>query len=214
MLIGMAWAAVALTGSARGQALDPSDVVVLATNSFDGQRRVYVAAVSPGAGFIPAGLAADGAGNMYISDHGAAAFDGGIVMLPRDGRRPLRIMESLDQPSDIEVSPDGRSLVVAGPDGRVVTRYFGVSVRVNFTGRASPQQPVVFINTQTATYVSTLSADGYFHFPGGLHPLQTSVTVDLTVRNGGRTYFAYGRRLQTVGGQLRGHTIFDVTISE
>lgn len=193
---------------------DTEGLIVLVTNSFDGASQVYVAAVAPGADFTPAGLAVDGAGNLYISDHGFDDYGGRILMAPGDGRKPIAIMDLLDRPSDIEISPDGRSLVIAEPDVKVVTRYFGVSIRLILAGNTVMRQPVAILSTDTGPYAVPLSGDGYFHFPDILAPPQQSAAVDLTIRNGGVTHHLAGVRLQTVNGELRGHTVVDVTITE
>jgi hypothetical protein len=166
--------------------------------------------VRPGAAITAGGMAVDKAGNIYVSDHGVEPQAGSIIMLPNDGRAPVVIMTRLDRPSDIEMSPDGRSLVIAGPDGKVYAACFGVSVRLHFVSEPM-KDPLVFLKTDTGTLVSMLTADGYFHFPSVLVRQQQSWTVTVVIRNGSRTVTRTAT-LQHSSSDLNGQTILDITI--
>jgi len=166
--------------------------------------------VQPGAAITAGGMAVDAAGNIYISDYGFEPQAGGIVMLPNDGRAPIVVMTRLDRPSDIEMSPDGRSLVIAGPDGKVYQAYFGVSVRLHFMSEPM-NDPVVFLKTDTGTLVSMLTADGYFHFPELLVTQQQSWTVTVVIRNGSKTVTRMAT-LQHSASDLNGQTVLDITL--
>lgn len=184
---------------------------VLEFFGLQGEPIAFAVEVPPGGGIAPGGLALDAAGNMYVSDFGTGTDDGAIWMLPQDGREPICIMQDLDRPSDIEITPDGRALLIAGPDKRLYRRYFGLSVRVAF-GNEAPNEPVVLVETDGGLRSAKMSGDGYFHFPEILAPPQASFTVDMIIRNGPTVVLRPGQFLQLgtfdSGG---GSSVFDFT---
>ena len=133
------------------------------------------------------GLALDAAGNYYLSHRGAGGQvgEGVIFMWPRGQRRVLTIARGLTQPGDVELSADGRALVVAGPLGTVQVIPFGVSVRLLNVEPTS--DAVVYVRSDTGTHPARRSPDGWFHIPEILIPGQASATIDLTVEVDGRT---------------------------
>lgn len=128
------------------------------------------------------------------------------------GAPPVTIVRGLDRPSDVEVSPDGRTLLIAGPNGNLYGRYFGVSVRVSFS--MEPRNPVVFLITDAGPLVATrLEADGYYHFLNVLAPTQQLPLVEVVVVNNGIPYKRPAQVLQLdADGVLTGQTILDISI--
>ena len=86
--------------------------------------KFYLVAPVEGKGITGGGIALDHAGNVYLSDVGVGVGGGSIIMLPSDGSTPVRIMRGLTSPTDVEITPDGRALLISGPSGQVVKRYF------------------------------------------------------------------------------------------
>lgn len=176
-------------------------------------RRVFVLAVEPGAAITAGGLEVDALGNMYVADFGLGGIGlGRLFMIPKDGGQPLLLAEGIDRPSDIELFPDGRGLLVGGPDGRLYRFPFGLSIRLDIEGGRSP---VVFVRTDSGTYSGRLSGDGYVHFPGLLaSELQQTPSVDVVVMDGGASYLEQAIPLQTFHGSIHGHSILEICIPE
>ncbi|MBI4641905.1 MAG: hypothetical protein HY731_14545, partial [Candidatus Tectomicrobia bacterium] len=88
----------------------------------------------------PRGIAVDKAGNLYISDQGPSKGkkEGSILMWPTGKDNVIRIITGLTQPGDVELSPDQKKLIIAGPKGEVFRYALGISIRITnveaFTG--------------------------------------------------------------------------------
>jgi len=171
--------------------------------------QVFLVAVPPGSPIVGGGLALDKAGNVYVSHFGLNPDEGAILTIPSDGRPPVFIMRGFDRPSDIEISPDGRSLLIAQPDGQLVRKYFGVSIRpLHQTGL--PASAVAIMRTDHRQIAVRQSADGYFHFPDVLVPLQQRTTFDLFIQFNEIRFSFFDLKFQTVSGKLEGQTIMDL----
>lgn len=196
------------------EAPPPSLVQVSVKDRVDGVHNLFLISVLPNLAIRPAGMAVDTVGNIYFSDNGSSTNDGRIMMLSLEGDiDPISIANDIGCPSDIEISPDGRSIVVACPDGKVITRYFGLSIQLLFAkGQDTPKQPDVFVKTDTGTFHATVSGDGYFHFPELLQPQQTNDFVSIIVLNGNRLYVLEDKKLQSAGGRLEGETVLNITL--
>ncbi len=134
------------------------------------------------------GIAKDNYGNLYISDQGpqGGINEGAIYMWPKGRNHILKIIQGLTQPGDIELSPDQKSLIVAGPNGAVFQYPFGISIRLTNIDPTQGHTRVHVFDSVTGEMVAKVSPDGYFHFMGLLIPGQ-GPTVDVVVEHNGRT---------------------------
>jgi len=171
---------------------------------------VYLYSFLPGSGVAAGGLALDLINNVYISNNGLTTNNGVIILIPGSGGPQVEIMRGLDRPSDIEILPNQRGLAIAQPDGSVVVRYFGISIRPMPANGVVRGDAVAIISTDRGPVTSRVSSDGYFHFPGVLWPDQESVTFDLYIRNGIIEFPVYGLQINNVGGVIVGHTVVEV----
>jgi hypothetical protein len=115
-----------------------------------------------------------------------------VLLAQRSGQqqnrtRVIRIMSLTSTPGDIELTHDGRGLVIGGPDGTVTRRYFGLSVKVTGIGAAGPGTRVYAQTDLGTTPAAAISSDGYFHIPDILVPGQTSDTVTIVIEHNGKT---------------------------
>jgi hypothetical protein len=171
---------------------------------------VYLYSFLPGSGVSAGGLALDLINNVYISDNGITNNAGSIIMVPADGGPQVVIMRGLDRPSDIEVLSDQRGLLIAEPDGRVVVRYFGISIQPQPANHNMRGDAVATILTDAGPVSARLSPDGYFHFPGALSPQQQSTTFHAYIRNGIIEFPVFNIQINNVGGVILGHTVVRV----
>lgn len=171
---------------------------------------VYLYSFLPGSGVAAGGLALDLINNVYISNNGLTTNNGAIILVPADGNPQVEIMRGLDRPSDIEILPDQRGLVIAQPDGSVVVRYFGISIKPMPATGGMRGDAIAIITTDRGPVTSRISADGYFHFPGVLWPNQTSITFNAYIRNGIVELPVYDVQINNVGGAIVGHTVVEV----
>jgi hypothetical protein len=116
----------------------------------------------------PRGLALDKFGNMYISDQGPnrGEDEGSILMWPKDKRRVIRIITGLTLPSDLELSPDQKMLIIAGPKGDINRIRLGLSIGLANINAFSGTARVHLFGQAFGERVARISSDGYFHFPG------------------------------------------------
>lgn len=202
-LIGGAVLAFGLAGYVNGQSLIVGGITPYGVTGPG--PRVILVGIPPFGSLVGGGLAVDRAGNLYVSDFAA----GEVLMLPASGGNAVTVVRGLNSPSDIEVSPDGRSLVIAQPDGQVVRRHFGVSIRP-LAQAGLPASAVGFLYTDTSWQRATLSADGYFHFPDVLGPLQQSHRFHFKIKVNAVEWNFYDQPFQVVDGLLHGHTVMDI----
>ena len=171
---------------------------------------VYLYSFLPGTDVEAGGLALDALNNVYISDNGITNNAGSIIMVPADGSPQVVIMRGLDRPSDIEMLPDFRGLIIAQPDGSVVVRYFGISILPEPGTGGMRADAVAVISTDTGPVSARLSPDGFFHFLGVLGPQQTSTSFNLFIRNGIIEVPVFFNEINNVGGTIVGETILKV----
>jgi hypothetical protein len=177
----------------------------------DPDRRLFILSPTPGRA-NPGGFVIDPFGNFYISDQGDGEVgDGSVIMLPADGRTPVRFITGLTKPGDLELSVDRRALIIGLPSGQVLRRVFGISAHVLNTDLFA-QPTIVYAKTDFGTKGAPVSADGYAHILDILVPGQTSPTVDIVVERDGTTRTLPGFFLGQPGetGQPTGQAIVDV----
>lgn len=213
MLVIAAWAACAATmlpSILNAAPLEQDALTISVAPTSDGTS-MFVIAPKEGGGIVGGGIAVDKTGQIYLSDYGNALRPGSIYLQLLDGTRPpVQIMSGLVNPSDIEIAPDQKSLIIAGPDGRVERKHFGVSVRPFFS--KLPRDPVAFLATDAGWLSARLSNDGYFHFPEVLKT-QERTRVLVEIQDVGDVFTFYNRPLRIdAAGSLVGHSVIDVVV--
>lgn len=140
----------------------------------------------------PGGLAVDAAGNRYVSSRngdtismirrrsGAPASDGQAV-----DEEPIVILDSairpgaFTQPGDLEITPDGRALVIADGAGRVLAVPFGLTIELLDGAGARRADCTVRVQTDEAgTSPPVGPRFGYYTVPG-LMSLAPAVTEQI-----------------------------------
>jgi len=160
----------------------------------------------------PRGMAIDKYGNLYISDQGPTRGEkeGSILMWPKGKKRVLRIITGLTRPGDVELSPDQKQLIVAGPKGDIYRLPLGLSLRIANIDPVTGNTRVHLFSQAVGEMVAKISPDGYFHFPGLLvHNQEEEVFVD--IEHGGKTK-RFNLRLGQPGesGEPYGHAVIDL----
>jgi hypothetical protein len=160
----------------------------------------------------PRGMAIDKSGNLYISDQGPSKGEkeGSILMWPKGKNRVLRIITGLTRPGDVELSPDQKKLIVAGPKGDIYRLELGLSIRIANIDPFAGNTRVHLISQATGEKVAKVSPDGYFHIPGLLVPNQ-QVELFADIEYGGKTK-RFSLTLGQPGepGEPYGHTVIDL----
>jgi hypothetical protein len=160
----------------------------------------------------PRGLALDKFGNMYISDQGPnrGEGEGSILMWPKGKRRVIRIITGLTLPSDLELSPDQKVLIIAGPKGDINRIPLGLSLGLANTNAFAGVARVHLFGQTFGEKVARISADGYFHFPGILVQGQSKeLYADIEI-NGQTKRFNLTLGQPGDSGEPYGHTVIDL----
>jgi hypothetical protein len=166
------------------------------------------------------GLAVDGYRNLYLSQKGSGSTGGRILMYPFDTCfanrycEPVQIMDNLNQPGDLELSKDGRSLFIATAGGKLEKRIFGVTGQVkDFFGNPLAGA-VVSYEVEPLGYSGTARTDanGFYRFDSVFRADLINPYLDLTVEYDGKTQV-----FLTMLGQPNlasyGHTIRNITFN-
>ncbi|MBI4640024.1 MAG: hypothetical protein HY731_04985 [Candidatus Tectomicrobia bacterium] len=177
----------------------------------DEQRKLFV--IGPKSQTVnPRGIAVDKAGNLYISDQGPSKGkkEGSILMWPTGKDNVIRIIMGLTQPGDVELSPDQKKLIIAGPKGEVFRYALGISIRITNIEAFTGSTRIHLFSDTSGEKVAKVSPDGYFHFTGLLVPEQKK-EVFIDIEHKGKTK----RRTVTLGqpgepGDPYGHTVLDL----
>ena len=181
------------------------------TSDFSASNGLTLVTAMAAKGITAAGLAVDDYGNIYVSDQGSGGLGtGSILLLPKGAADPIRIIRELNDPGDIELSPDGCTLHVAEASGGIKHCVLGFSVKVTNLEPAElmSKKTTVFVHTDFGERMQRLSADGYFHFLNVLVPGQSS-TVDIIIEHDGQSKVfekVYIGRTSS-GGDTVGHGI-------
>jgi hypothetical protein len=166
------------------------------------------------------GLAVDGYRNLYLSQKGSGAADGRVLMFPFDtcfanrNCDPVPIMDNLNQPGDLELSKDGRSLFIATAGGKLEKRIFGVTGQVkDFFGNPLAGA-VVSYQVEPLGYSGTAKTDGngFYRFDSVFRADLINPYLDLSVEYDGRTQ-VFLTKLGQPNLESFGHTIRNITFN-
>jgi hypothetical protein len=214
--IRLAILSLALAGLAGAeQPLDGVFQVLPPRPTADPARPLIVIGSAPGkAG--PTGMAVDRHGNVYVADQGDGSNgSGAIVMIPVDGRTPLRIVRDLTRPTALRLTADQRAMVIGSADGTIIVKPFGISVRI-VNVDVIAHGTTVIVRTDTAPLPPAVgpSADKYHHIPEILVPTQLGLFVDITVEDQGKSKTFVGVHLgqPDESGLPFGETLVDITL--
>jgi sugar lactone lactonase YvrE len=166
------------------------------------------------------GLTVDGYGNVYISQKGATAGAGRVLMFPADtcsvapDCSPLVIMDKLNVPGAIELSKDGRSLFIATQGGKVEKHIFGVSGYVKDFFGTPLGGALVSLQTEPRGYTKAVRTDsnGYFFYPELFRADLIVPYLDITVEYDGKTQ-VFLTQMGQPNLEAYGHTIRNITFS-
>ncbi len=145
----------------------------------------------------PSGLAVDSEQRIYISDIGDGGEYDGFIALHPPGQAGFPFITGLNRPGDIELGPNGHSLVIALDNGQVEKWVFGISGRVvDVYGSALIGARVIAQGAISGTpglgdtiSQSRTGPNGRFNLYNLLRPPTGSRTVDVvvTIEYRGRT---------------------------
>jgi hypothetical protein len=180
-------------------------------DSFEEGKKLYI--IGPKTLRVnPRGMAVDKFGNIYISDQGPslAIKEGSILMWPKGKKRVIRIITGLTLPGDIELSPDQKMLIVAGPRGDIYKFPLGVSIRLTNVDASSGNTRIHLFGQMIGEKVARVSPDGYFHFLGLQIPGQPNQFY-IDVEHAGKTKrFTISLGQPGEEGEPYGHTVLDL----
>lgn len=132
----------------------------------------------------PGGMAIDKHGNIYYSDQGDGSFGAGVIrMIPKDTGIPIMIRTGLDIPGDIELTRDGKALVVTEAYGKVNRYYFGISARFQYPGGYLAYGLTLYVDMAGSgtTKGYKQMVDDFYLVPDLLVPENSSADVSLIV---------------------------------
>jgi hypothetical protein len=160
----------------------------------------------------PRGMAIDKFGNLYISDQGPTKGEkeGSILMWPKGKNRVLRIITGLTRPGDVELNPDQKKLIVAGPKGDIYRLELGISIRIANIDPFAGNALVHLFSQATGEKVAKVSPDGYFHFPGLLVPNQQGDLYADIEYDGKTKRFSLTLGQPGEPGEPYGHAVIDL----
>lgn len=132
----------------------------------------------------PGGMAIDRHGNIYYSDQGDGSFgSGSIRMIPKETGIPITIRTGLNIPGDIELTRDGKGLIVTEAYGKVNRYYFGLSAHFQTSKGSSIYGLTLYVSMNGAgtTKGYRQMIDDFYLVPDLLSPENMSAGVDLIV---------------------------------
>jgi DNA-binding beta-propeller fold protein YncE len=160
----------------------------------------------------PRGIAVDKSGNLYITDQGPSKGkkEGSILMWPKGKKKVLRIITGLTQPGDVELSPDQKKLIIAGPKGDIYRNELGLSIGLANIDPFSGNTRVHLFSQASGEKVAKVSPDGYFHFPGLLVPGQPKNLYADVEYNGKTKRYSLNLGQPGESGEPYGHAVIDL----
>ena len=162
------------------------------------------------ASIVPRGLAVDDHGNVYFSDYGpsGAVEEGGVWWLPPGSIHPIRLVGGLTRPSDIELTPDQRSLVVALDNGTILRLGLGLTLEIENI-RALSGNTRVFVHTPLGVSPAYVPAaeNGLITIMDLWAGAGADESVDLVIEHRGESRIITGIPIGAGGSTRRlGHT--------
>jgi hypothetical protein len=166
----------------------------------------------------PGGLAKDLAGNLYYSDQGdGGLLSGRILMIPAGSDIPITIVSALNKPGDIELTPDGRGLIITEDGGKVTRRYFGFSASIKTSGGETIYGLTLYIKRAGLgiTKGYRIMENTYYTVPDLLVPELTNPEAELTIEYPSGKTLHYPIRLGQEGfSELFGQTLKNFIIRD
>ncbi len=160
------------------------------------------------------GLAADSAGNIYVTDQGPSfgEGEGSFLFCPANGEgRCIRLIRDMTEPGDVELTPDQRGFVIALPQGIISRGTFGFSLLLKQNGKVV-NNATVHLFTEEGERVQEADPDGYYHFLD-LMGEEASDTVTISVNHRGKMSTFSGLQPGTGGnGNVFGHRIIELEL--
>ncbi|MEW6215931.1 MAG: CehA/McbA family metallohydrolase, partial [Nitrospirota bacterium] len=159
----------------------------------------------------PGGIAVDDYGNLYVSSNNK----GTIAIFPKNDK-PLTFISGLNQPGDIEITPDGRALIIAEANGKVSRHFFGISGHVKDPHGTPLSGATVFVKTRLGLSKGySTDAEGVYTVPDLLRPELWDDYAEITVEYQGKrqTFITYLGQPGIYGRRAFGQTIRDITFS-
>jgi hypothetical protein len=148
------------------------------------------------------GLAVDGQGNRYITDHASGGPEkGSIIVWPAGLDHIVRIVRGVTRPDDIELTPDGKRLVWVTGEGVIQTETLGVLIKLTGLDRENDSTALVYVQSDSGSRVAEWLPEGYYYARDILTEAQITHEIDILVEYRGETRTFY--RLSLVAADIQ-----------